>query len=198
MAPGNGWPRAQGLWWFKAHGIALALRSYANDNDLRLPGSANSTEIFQKLVEGGYVIDNQVFYIPLPGKIKPVIGQKLKPENVCFDMTTGVDFREVPEGLPIVFMTGYKVTYIAGSSAVPIIKPYPNFGAEFPTWWAWWHSIPQEPGIVSADINSNSKFLKLETGANGERFIPNFIPPGFDTKGKTYCQLTPDGPLLSN
>ena len=38
-------------------------------------------------------------------------------------------------------------------------------------------------------------FIDLNTTANPAGSIPHFIPPDFDPKGKTYRQLTPDGPL---
>jgi len=37
--------------------------------------------------------------------------------------------------------------------------------------------------------------LTLSISGNSEDSIPNFVPADFDAKGKTYRQLTPDGPL---
>ena len=100
-----------------ARSINLLMFSYANDNDQQYPVGKSSTEIFQKLLDGKYASDNSVFYLPLPGKIKPKPGEKLKPENVGFDVTVSIDSSS-PDQLPVVFMTGYKVTYAPGSSAV--------------------------------------------------------------------------------
>ena len=100
--------------------------SYAYDNQGNYPDGKSSTEVFQKLLDEGYCTDPTVFFIPLSGKSEPIAGQKLKPENVCWDVTSGVD-SSAPDGLPIVFTTGFKVTYIPGGTAVPIIYPYPPF-----------------------------------------------------------------------
>ena len=63
--------------------LDLAMYSYCNDNDQKYPDGKSSTEVFQKLMDGGYVTDPALFYLPLPGKIKGVVGHRLKPENVC-------------------------------------------------------------------------------------------------------------------
>jgi len=46
--------------------------------------------------------------------------------------------------------------------------------------------------------SNNSRFIKLDTTANHDGSIPNFISPDFKPDGKTYRQLTPDGPLPEN
>jgi hypothetical protein len=112
-----------------SHALGLALYSYANDNNQQYPDGANSTEVFQKLLDGGYVTDPAAFYIPMPGKIKLLTtGQKLKPENVCWDVTAPVDLSGTPKNLPVLFMTGYRINYVPGGSATPVIKPFPRFG----------------------------------------------------------------------
>ena len=171
--------------------------SYANDNNGVYPDGNSSTEVFQKLMDGGYVTDPALFYLPLAGKEKAVAGQKLKPENVCWDVTSGVD-SNAPDGLPLIFMTGYKVTYAPGASAVPIIKPYPPFWGEG-TWSQWWQhdSAPAQgpPGIAVFYKGTNAMFKNLDTTASTGGSIPNFIPPDFQPDDKTYRQLTPDGVL---
>jgi hypothetical protein len=154
--------------------IGLCLLSYVTDNGGAYPDGKSSTEIFQKLLDGNYVTDPSFFYTPLPGKTKPVAGQKLKPENVCFDVTAGVD-SDAPDGLPLVFTTGYKVTYAPGAAAVPLAKPYP-------------------PAIIVFYKDNSAKVLI----ASPDGSIANFVPAGFDPKSKTYRQLTPDGPLPVN
>ena len=199
MPPGNGWPRAENTWAWHACQIGQMMFSYSVDNDGNYPDGQSSTEVFQKLLDGGYANDPNIFYIPLPGKIKPVVGQKLKPENVSWDVTSGVDSR-APDGLPLLFMTGYKATYAPGAAAVPVVKPYPQFKDELLTWFQWWHEPSPSPGIaVHYYTGPHSeplvKYLKLDTTANPEGYIPNFVPADFDPKGKTYRQLTPDGPV---
>jgi hypothetical protein len=154
--------------------IGLMLYAYATDNvqnNNAYPDGKSSTEVFQKLIDGGYCTDPAIFFTPLPGKVKPVAGQKLKPENVCFDVTSALD-ADSPDGLPIVFMTGYKVNYASGAAAVPLAKSSP-------------------PAMIV--VYKSNKSIVLIPAADGS--IANFIPATFDPKGKTYRQLTPDGQL---
>jgi hypothetical protein len=178
--------------------IALAMFAYSNDNNQNYPDGKSSTEVFQKLLDGHYVGEPSAFYLPLPGKMRPLPGQKLKPENVCFDVTSGIDSSS-PDGLPIVFMTGYKVNYVPGGAAIPLLKPYPNFADEPPAWFDWW-GLPKPPGgpvtgIAVTYKSNNARFMHFETSATLEKVIPNILPPDFNANGKTYRQLTPDGPL---
>lgn len=85
----------------QAHALGLALYSYANDHDGAYPNGASSTEAFQQLIDGDCITDPGIFYVPMPGKTRAVAGQKLKPENVCFDLTGGAD-RKDPDALPLV------------------------------------------------------------------------------------------------
>jgi len=170
----------------QARTINLAMFSYCNDNDQKYPDGKSSTEVFQKLMDGNYISDPGLFYLPLPGKIKGV-GPKLKPENVCFDVTSGLEGNS-PSELPVVFMTGYRVDYVPGGSAVAMIKPFPKNGE------------PQPPPILDSGIaitykSNSAKFITLAKAPNGDVSIPNFISPDFKPDGKTYRQLTPEGPL---
>jgi len=186
----------------RTRSLNLLLFSYANDHEGTYADGKSSTEVFQKLLDQKYCKDSSIFYIPFPGKKPPVPGQKLKPENVSFDVTSGVDANS-PENLPIVFMTGYKVDYAPGSSAIPIIKPFPNFGwEESPGFIEWltgwrWRTIQYSGlgGLGVAYKSNNASFLRLETSAKGAEFVQNFIPSDFKPDGKTYIQLTPNGPL---
>jgi hypothetical protein len=95
-------------------------------------------------------------------------------------------------------LTGYKVQYVPGGAAVPLIKPYPPFGFEARTWLQWAEGKPILPapgenaGIAVAYKSGSSAFRKM---SHPDGTISNFIAPTFDPKGKTYRQLTPDGPL---
>ena len=101
--------------------IGQMMFSYSTDNTANgnaYPDGSSSTEVFQKLIDGGYCTDPGVFYVPLPGKVKALPGQKLRPENVCWDVTGGVDLSS--SGLvPLIFLTGYKIDYAAASTATP-------------------------------------------------------------------------------
>jgi hypothetical protein len=183
-------------WMQASHSIYLAMFQYSIDNDGDFPGGKSSTEIFQKLIDGKYVTDSAIFYVPLPGKIKPIQGEPLKAENVCWDVTDSLGAGDADE-LPLVFLTGYKVHYIPGGAAVPLIKPYPPFGLEshtLPEWVEGKTSLPEgsTPGIAVAYKGGSSRFVKMQ---QPDDTIPNFIAPTFNPKGKTYRQLTPDGTL---
>jgi hypothetical protein len=176
--------------WQTGRQIAQMMFDYSTDNtanDNAYPDGNSSTEVFQKLLDEKYCTDPAIFYLPLPGKVKPIAGQKLKPENVCWDVTSGVD-SNAPDKLPLIFMTGYKVTYAPGAAAVPLIKPYPPYGSG---------SVADRspPGIAVFYKGNNAMFLNLYSLENPDGSLPNFVPPDFDPTGKTYRQLTPDGPL---
>ncbi len=180
-----------------SHALGLALWSYANDNSLLYPDGTSSTEVCQKLLDGNYVTDPQIFYIPMPGKIKAIAGQKLKPENVCWDITTPVD-TGTPKGLPVLFMTGYRISYVPGGSATPVIKPFPRYWTdEYPQSWIartfGYASYAYHPstGIAVFYDNNSCAFHTV----NPDNTIPNIVPPTFKPDGKTYRQLTPDGVL---
>ena len=182
-------------WMETSHSLYLAMFQYSVDNNGNFPNGKSSTAVFQKLVDGGYVTDSTIFYIPFAGKTK-TRSTKLRPENVCWDVTASVGKNDSDE-LPLIFMTGYKISYIPGGAAVPLIKPYPPFGFEPRTWLQWWNGEPSAlkggaPGIAVAYKGASSIFRK-PSQADGT--ISNFIPPTFYPKGKTYRQLTPEGSL---
>ncbi|HEV3271575.1 MAG TPA: hypothetical protein VGZ93_05280 [Candidatus Methylacidiphilales bacterium] len=155
--------------------------SYATDNiqnNNAYPDGNSSTEVFQKLLDGGYCTDPTIFYLPLPGKIKPVPGQKLKPENVGWDVTSGVDSGD-SNWVPLLFVTGYKITYASGAPAVPLVKS-PN---------------PDSHGVAVFYKGNDAVYRSPGMVTNPDGSISNFIPADFNPKGKTYRQLTPDGPL---
>jgi hypothetical protein len=181
------------------HSLGLAMYSYANDYKGKYPDGKSSTEVFQQLLDGGYVTDPNLFYIPMKGKVKPVPGTKLKPENVSFDVTEGADFSS-SDSLPIVFLTGYRIIYSPGAAAVPILTPYPHYWGEFRSWAEWWRGEPRREPMPRAGIavlyrSNAAKFEYFVVGPNGADVVPHFIPPDFQTNGKTYRQLTPDGTL---
>lgn len=184
----------------QSRSIGLLLFSYANDNDGRYPDGNSSTDVFQKLLDERYCSDPSIFYVSLPGKTPVLPGQKLKPENVCFDVTAGVE-ASAPDGLPLAFMTGYRVTYAPGGAAVPLVKPYPPYWSR--TWLGWWQGEPGppssfepvRPGIAVYYENNSCKYLLLDATAKPESLVPNFVSPNFKPDGKTYRQLTPDGVL---
>jgi hypothetical protein len=65
-----------------SHALYIAMFQYAIDKDGVFPTGKSSTEVFQKLLDGGYVTDPALFCLPLRGKYPAEKGAKLKPENV--------------------------------------------------------------------------------------------------------------------
>jgi len=189
----------ENAWMQQTRNLALSMFQYSLDHDGNYPDGKSSTEVFQKLLDEKYITYPGIFYIPLSGKTKAIQGQHLKPENVCFDVTCCVSSSS-PDGLPIVFMTGYKVVYVPGGSAISLMKPFPRFGGESHTWLQWWreeYPKPEpKPGIAVCYKSNTVKFIPLAEVPNSDGSIPNFIPSTFDPAGKVYGQLTPDG-LLS-
>jgi hypothetical protein len=176
-----------------ARAIAGALNRYAKQNG-KYPDGNSSTEVFQKLLDGNYLSDPSIFYLPFPGKTKAVPGQSLKPENVSWDVTSGAGPDDSDE-LPLVFVTGSKVNYVPGGSAVALATPLPGFyGKQQPTWIQRWNHdvLCSADGTLVVVYKGNSCVgYKLHTDGS----VPNFIAPYFDAHGKTYRQLTPVGPL---
>jgi hypothetical protein len=163
-------PQSKAL--LKARTIGIALWRYAEDHSGTYPSGKTSTEVFQQLIDGKYVSDSAVFYYPLPGKEEPDGGLVLKPDNVSWDVTCCMNATS-PDDLPAVFLTGCKITYQAGASAIPSKQTIPlplNFMA-----------------ICYKDMSARALVLDPDGS------IPHFIPPDFDAKGKNYYQLTPDG-----
>lgn len=163
-----------------AHAIGLALYSYANDNGQKYPTGKSSTEVFQKLIDGGYVTDPRLFYVEelhIPGK-HPAASNKLKPENVCWDVTVPSDLKS-DESLPLLFITGFKVTYVPGGSAVP--RPTPTASSVI------------HAGIYVYYVNNSAMFRPND--GKPDEVVPNFVSPSFKPGGITYIQLSPDGPV---
>jgi hypothetical protein len=184
--------------------IGQMMFSYATDNVRNgnaYPDGKSSTDVFQKLLDAGYAEDPTVFYVPMPGKIEPVKGQKLKPENVSWDITAPVDSNS-SDLLPLVFLTGYRVSYVPSGADVPLIKPLPEYGYNIHTrtWFEWLFGIrpftySPSVGIVIFFKGNNAVFVRSNGSPSSHGSIPNFISPDFKPDGKTYRQLTPNGVL---
>lgn len=158
----------------QAHTIGVGLFAYANDHNLAYPDGKSSTEVFQKLLDDGYVPDPAVFYLPYKGKITAQPRQKLKPENVSFDFTAGGDLHS-SEQLPLVFSTGYKISYQLGAEPVALFKIFPD-------------------GLAIYYKRNSAMFLHdYISGEASHAPIHYFIPDAFKSEGYSYRQLTPDG-----
>jgi hypothetical protein len=160
--------------------LDLAMFQYANDHNGAYPTGKSSTEVFQKLINDGYVSDPSIFYctdLKIPGKFPAASNAKvLKPENVCWDVTADLNLNS-PDELPAVFSTGYQINYIPGGNAVPLFQP----------------SDGRPPGIAVCYHSNSASFELIDKLPDG--MVTNFISATFVPGGKTYQQLTPDGPL---
>ncbi len=151
--------------------IGVVMFAYACDNNGAYPTGDSSTEIFQKLIDGGYVNDSTLFYVKMPGKVAPT-SNKLKPENVCFDVTVAVNNKS-SDMVPLIYLTGFKVSFTPDSSAVPVSD-----------------AAKQAGGIPVFYKGDNALFRR----ADADGSVPHFVAPNFQDDAH-YHQLTPDGPL---
>jgi len=182
--------------------LALAMFQYANDNDGRYPDGKSSTEVFQKLMDGNYITDPAVFFVPLPGKVEGKTGAPLRPENIAYDATSGVDANS-PEDVPVVFLTGFRMKYAPGAPVVSLVRPYPSTAYD----WTYLFSSRGEcsttfDGLPVAYKSNNAFFRSSYVGghpaqytSDGFGIVPNVIAPDFDAHGQIYVQLTPDDVL---
>ena len=155
--------------------IALAMYQYEIDHQGAYPDGSTSTEVFQKLVDGKYITNPGIFYIVMPGKVRAT-STTLTAQNVCYDVTSGIT-ADSPDSLPVVFCTGYTVSYNAGASAVPDSAtsiPFTGPGTAF--------------GGIAVAYKSNNAYFK-RAGADGT--VTGFIPADFNPGTKTYRQLRP-------
>jgi type II secretory pathway pseudopilin PulG len=148
--------------------IALAMYTYALDHNGAYPDGASSTEVFQKLIDGKYVSDPSLFYFQMEGKTKAT-SNKLAPENVCYDVTSGVTSNS-SDLVPVVFTTGYILNYAPGASAVP------DLGVKSP-----FH------GMSVAYKSNAARFCK----AIPDGTVPGIISSRFAADIITYRQLKP-------
>jgi len=157
-----------------AHVIAVMLFCYASDHGNNYPTGKSSTEVFQKLIDGNYCSDPSIFYFEAPGKKMPA-SKTLKPENVCWDITIPVKSDD-PDDVPLVFSTGYRLAYLPSGKATPLKES----------------GIPL-PGLFVAYKSNSTRYMKEDSLP--DHIVENVIDPTFNSKGKKYQQLTPDGPL---
>jgi hypothetical protein len=176
---------------FQSRAIGLILIQYATDHGGKYPEGKSSTEIFQKLLDEKYALDPSLFYYPMPGKTKAET-TTLKSENVGWDVTCCID-AESPDNLPMVFLTGYKVTYQAGAKAVPL-KGLSKESASR-SWSDWWHNKEKQWPIYFTAVCYKGASARALQDPEPDGSFPTFIPTDFDPKGKTYRQLTPDGTI---
>ena len=166
--------------------IGQVLYPYSVDHDGAYPDGSSSTVFFQKLLDEGYVNDPTIFYVPMPGKRPAAAGAKLKPENVSFDVTAGADAHDSRD-LPLVYLTGYRVTFAPGASVVPVIKPFPTYGLNS-FWSLRWpdNDVRVLPGLAVYYLGNNAKWIAAL------RFVPA-APGTFPTTPGMQVLVVPAG-----
>ena len=100
-------------------------------------------------------------------------------------------------------MTGYRIHYVAGGVAVPLIKPFPKYGFEGPplTWWQKFRGVSarirysDSEGLAVTYKSNRASFAPAGNSRETQILVPDFIAPTFQPDGRTYRQLTPDGVL---
>ena len=156
--------------------IQLAMFQYAQDHNGKYPDGRSSTEIFQKLVDGGYIYDSAIFYLEMPGKTKAV-NKHLRSENVAFDVTAPTD-GATPDTVPGVFATGYLMEYRPGGAAVPL----PD------------RSRPKACSDgIPISFYGNNAWYKVSRDPSG--VVTSVIPTDAELGPGPFVQLTPTGPL---
>ena len=183
--PSRGNTAIKGALRMTAQTIGRCLFQYSLDHNGHYPEGRTSTEVFQHLMNEKYFTDPSIFSANIPGKVSSENGQ-LTSANVGWDVTCCVD-SVAPDGLPVVFLTGYKVSYQAGTRAIPLhqVPPPPPR-----TWYEWVYGEPDRKPFIAVCYAGNAATTKvIEAEEDGS--FRNFIPVDFDPKGKTYRQLTP-------
>ena len=147
--------------------IGLDMFQYAVDHNGNYPRDGKtSTEVFQKLIDENYVSDPGDLYLHMPGKTKAT-SKHLTAENVCFDVTSGVT-NSSPDSLPLVFSTGYTMTYEPGARLKLDL------------------TLDEMPfhGIAITYKSHLAKFIEPKFGKQ----MPEVVPDDFHPD-KTYTQL---------
>jgi hypothetical protein len=190
------WPAERNALCKQTDEIGTAMYRYSIDHHGQYPTGKNSTEVFQKLIDEHYVSDPAIFYsfgIANDNKTRAT-SNTLKPENVCFDITVPVT-DDSPNGLPLIFVSGFTISYKKGSSAFAPFYSNGHIGG-----MAAFYKNDQPLSVLSMFGSNRSKTIYQKAvfekrGADVVRCIPNFIPLDFKPDGRDYQQLTPDGLL---
>jgi hypothetical protein len=152
----------------QAQAIVKAMHAYAADHGGAFPDGSTSTEIFQKLLDGHYVADPKTFFVLTGGKF-PADSSQLEARNVCFDVTAGATPKS-PDDLPLVFTTGFDVSYKPGVNAT--------------------HATDIVGILHGIAVGYNGGATHFRR-AGDDGTVPNLVPTDFNAKGGTYRQLEP-------
>jgi hypothetical protein len=179
LQPGSvGGPKTLILSEESCHLIAGAMTDYAKRHGGKYPDGRSSTEVFQKLLDDGG-IDNYgesaaIFFVPLPGKVRALDGEKLRPENVAYNVTSGVDATS-PANLPVVYLTGFRLDFKPNGSAVSSVRPLPYWlgpPSFFGNWWWILGSIQHNEINWITVAHKNAKTYVLDDDGHPLQFTP--------------------------
>jgi hypothetical protein len=160
----------------KAHNLAIASFSYANDNNQTYPTGSTSTAIFQKLFEGKYLIQPaDVFLTTKGGKFSKPEDEPLTRSNVSWDYVTesnaGLTDSD-PADIPILYScVASEPTWTAGINEVEIDQNCP---------WG-------THGVTMVTLSQVASFERAKQGDEVALTTAAFLPE----KGVTYITRTP-------
>ena len=161
--------------------IGLAMMQYSMAHQNKYPSGDSSTEVFQKLMDEGYLdpdhVDDILYIHDMPGKVPYPGSGPLKPENVCYDVATPVTDRS-HDGLPLVISTGWNLTFEEG--AIPAEYDQKLTGALSTSRWS------HAPAMIIYRKGGSARLLYPERIQEGE-----LIPIGFRQDKTAYRQLRP-------
>ena len=171
--------------------LMTALKQYALDHDGHYPTGKSSTEVFQKLLDENYVSDPGLFLggFPRPMKIR---GKQLKlePEDVGFDLTVPLDIHS-PDDVPVIFLTGYRITYAPHADAIPVsprvVDRTPNIAVAYQNQWG--DNLPWVY-VRRTRLFDYKRERDHEDQVLSDGTIIRFIPGTFAAKDHFYQQLT--------
>lgn len=177
-----------------ARQLGTILSTYAFDHDFKYPTGSSSTEVFQQLIDEGYLTQEgagQLLFISgMPGKT-PYSGEgPLQPENVCYDVIAPVT-HEAHDTLPLLISTGWEIPAFK-KGVQPVIRNQGQATAVAGKPGKWWGWEPGPPGLVVFRKGFNATFLKFypttKQFAHQQQFFPGELDP---EKASAYRQLRP-------
>lgn len=103
-----------------ARQLGTILFTWASVHGFTYPDGASSTEVFQSLMDEGYLepkAAEDLLYIPgMPGKVPYPGTGPLKPVHVCWDLVAPVK-DNANDKLPLVVSTGWELIFLPGAPA---------------------------------------------------------------------------------
>jgi len=100
--------------------VGILMMQYALDNGNQYPTGTTSTEVFQELIDTGYLeaeaAASMLYIEGMPGKVPYPGTGPLQPENVCYDVAAPATLSS-HDGLPLIVSTGWELTFEAQAPA---------------------------------------------------------------------------------